>query len=161
MRAIFGWGWRAHVVFVYMSPTQSRQARRHTPIPFSTQLKPDRKLRRDWKEHVATPAKSSHVSGKWEPWVFGVQSWCLAKNEEAAVSWSRVPPCGVVLKSMQFDKTELNIIIKPVLFNQPNPNTSLLQTYVASRCKIRRQGWQPSFCYPCPPGTLKPTSEQL
>lgn len=50
------------------------------------------------------------------------------------------PLCGVLLKSMQFDKTELNIIIKPVLFSQPNPSICFLQMYVASGCKIRRQG---------------------
>lgn len=51
-----------------------------------------------WLHQQRAVVTSSHVSGKWEPWVFGVQSWCLAKNEEAAVSWSHVPSMWSVTK---------------------------------------------------------------
>lgn len=69
---------------------------------------------------------------------FNPDAWLKMKRLQCHESM--FPLCGVLLKSMQFDKTELNIIIKPVLFNQPNPSICFLQMYVASGCKIRRQG---------------------
>lgn len=70
------------------------------------------------------------------------------------------PLCGVLLKSMKFDKTELNIIIKPVLFNQPNPNISS-SNVCSFWMQDQKARMTTEFLLPLPIRTLQPTSEQL